>query len=85
MHDVNLTAEQHDVITKLQNNTQIVIMPADKGGNVVIMDMHQYDSMCRSLHITYIPRDDSDIQNEFRMIMMAYNEAVLDKETLFEG
>lgn len=42
----NITYQQHQAILQLQNNRDITIKMADKGGNVVVMDTENYRQMC---------------------------------------
>lgn len=42
---VNLTAGQKSDLLDLQRNPNIVIKPSDKGGNLVVMDVSNYESM----------------------------------------
>ena len=39
---MNLKKEEWQVITTLRNNKDIVIKPADKGGNIFIMNKQDY-------------------------------------------
>ena len=40
----NVTAEERKAIKKLQKETSIIILPADKGRATVIMDIDEYDA-----------------------------------------
>lgn len=33
----------------LQKNSNIIVKPANKGGNIVILDLMQYASMCEKI------------------------------------
>lgn len=45
----NLTPSQQKALTNLIANTTLVIKPSDKGDNIVVMDMEQYQCMCMKL------------------------------------
>lgn len=47
--DQNLTPRQRKALTRLQNNKDIIIKPADKGGNVVVQDLKQYKEICQKI------------------------------------
>lgn len=45
----NLTLAQIRAIKSLQNHPELTIKPADKGGNVVVMDVPFYEQMCLNI------------------------------------
>ena len=45
----NLTKQQSSVLRKLQRDTSITILPADKGNATVVMDRDFYDQKIRTL------------------------------------
>lgn len=45
----NLTANQRIALSSLQQNKNIIIKPSDKGGNLVVMDVNQYEHMVLAL------------------------------------
>lgn len=45
----NTTAEEFKAIKSLQNNPNITIKPADKGGGLVILNTKGYDLECKRL------------------------------------
>lgn len=44
--DYNLTQEENKALLALEQDSTIVLKPADKGGNLVIMSHEQYRKMC---------------------------------------
>lgn len=44
--NTNLNFKLRKALQGLQNDQQLVIKPADKGGNTVVMDSTQYQTMC---------------------------------------
>lgn len=49
LSDSNLTSRQKEVLISLQSNKSLIVKPSDKGGNLVVMDSHQYESMVMRL------------------------------------
>lgn len=45
----NLTLAQKEALRSLQQETRVTIKPSDKGGNLVVMDNSQYESMVMKL------------------------------------
>lgn len=45
----NLTIEQQQALARLKTYTHLVIKEADKGGQVVVMDVNQYKIMCKNI------------------------------------
>lgn len=45
----NLTLQQKAASKSLQTNSKIIIKPADKGGNLVIMEISQYETVCKNI------------------------------------
>ena len=45
----NITFEENKAIRELQQNPDIVVLPADKGNSTVVMDATEYDGKMRSL------------------------------------
>ena len=48
-HKSNLTKAERDDLKTLKSNTDIVILPADKGKAVVVMDSKEYTAQCETL------------------------------------
>lgn len=71
----NLTQQQSRAISKLQKNTDLFIKQSDKGGNLVLMTHHQYQTMCLKILSNsnwYSPIDNTFIQktiDEFRALI----------------
>lgn len=86
--DSNLTPTQLEAIKSLQNNLYIIIKPADKGGNLVIMNVEQYESMCRRILENsdwYRPISKTLLENfyvKYRgIISRALFQSTIDKDT----
>ncbi|CAJ0941725.1 unnamed protein product [Ranitomeya imitator] len=45
----NCSRQEMEAIKRLEQNTNIVIKPSDKGGNVVILGIKDYQEMCQSI------------------------------------
>lgn len=45
----NLSKPQQDALRKLKSHDHIIIKEADKGGQVVVLDMAQYKTMCTDI------------------------------------
>ena len=45
----NLSKEERMALKSLMDNKDIIILPADKGKSVVIMDKEEYESQCEKL------------------------------------
>lgn len=45
----NLDAQEIKAHEQLSSNDQITIKPADKGGNIVILDNEDYTTMCNKI------------------------------------
>lgn len=87
-NDTNLSKAQKQVIKSLQNNTDIIIKPADKGGNLVIMNTAQYETMYNDILLNktwHRPISKTVIENfckEYRSIILkAYQQGIIDQNT----
>lgn len=83
--------QQHQVVTLLQNNRDITIKMADKGGNVVVMDTDRtLRHICRYLSnrdwYSLISIESIQIfNNDYDMIITgAYNNRIIDQD-IFEA
>ncbi|XP_077344465.1 uncharacterized protein LOC143988608 [Lithobates pipiens] len=84
----NLSLQHRAAIKSLQKNTNLIIKPADKGGNLVIMEVVQYTSMCRNILSNrnwYRPISKTVILNYrniyLNLIFKAYQQGVIDLNT----
>lgn len=76
-------------MSSLQNNKELIIKSADKGGNLVVMDRSNYEQMC--LHVLqnrewYKPISQTVIEAYYReyknIITKAFANNLIDKPTL---
>ncbi|XP_073465040.1 uncharacterized protein [Aquarana catesbeiana] len=84
----NLSGAQKQALKSLQNHPGLVIKPADKGGNVVVMDVAVYEIMCRDILDNpdwYRPISRTLIENYAReyyeLIFSAYQKGIIDINT----
>ncbi len=83
----NLTSGQYKALDSLKNNSKIIIKPADKGSNVVILNKKDYiQEGLRQLHNTdfYAPQP-SDLTSDFHdevqsYVQKMYDEGEIDKK-----
>lgn len=45
----NLTKKEKTALKSLRDNHELMVKLADKGGNIVIMENHQYQEMCENI------------------------------------
>lgn len=84
----NLTPALIKAIKSLQNHPELIIKPADKGGNVVVMDVPFYEQMCldilnnrewyRPISKTLIDHYISEYQ---QLIFGAHQKGIIDSNT----
>ena len=81
----NLKKEERTAITTLRNNKNIVIKPADKGGNIVIMDREDYleEGLTQlSDHNHYELLEEGPTQNDnnkiYQVLQQAANLEIID-------
>ena len=82
----NLKKEEWIAINTLRNNRSIVIKPADKGGNIVIMDKEDYiQEGLRQLHKFYETLENDPTQNYnnqiYQVLYQATNLNIIDDKT----
>lgn len=84
----NLFPQLRKALVSLQNNKELIIKSADKGGKLVVMDRRNYEQMC--LHILhnrewYKPISQTVIESYCReygnIITKALSRNVIDKQT----
>ena len=84
----NLTGGEKSAITELTTNSEIILRPADKGSNTVVLSKKQYDDECRrlltgSIHYEEIPMPHpKETHDRGLMIISRLNKnGHLDKQT----
>lgn len=84
----NLTSSQCKAIKSLQTNPHIVIKPADKGGNLVILNVDQYETMCKKILDNtdwYRPISKTVLENFYvkyrSIISKALFQGIINKDT----
>lgn len=84
----NLSPRLRQALTSLQKNSELIIKPADKGGNLVVMDRTKYELMCLRIlknREWYRPISQTvkeSYYREFRnIITCALSNGLIDKQT----
>lgn len=76
----NMTRTEMQALKNLERDTSITIKPADKGGNLVIMDSQQYHNMCLTIlsdrdGYSILERDPTDVfHTELKNILQRGSE-----------
>lgn len=88
LHDSNLTHSQLEALFSLQKNQNLVVKPSDKGGNLVIVERYQYESMVMRLlnnRDWYKKISEGHIQlmaiRYRQLIESAYHQGLINKST----
>ncbi|KAM9330351.1 epididymis-specific alpha-mannosidase [Gastrophryne carolinensis] len=84
----NLNPALQKALDDLEHNQQIVVKPADKGGNIVIMSVHQYENMCMRIlnnkswyARASMSRLTRDAQEYHALVQEARDRGVIDAHT----
>ncbi|KAM9316432.1 uncharacterized protein PAF06_007451 [Gastrophryne carolinensis] len=84
----NLDENLHKAIKEFEANHQLVIKPADKGGNIVVMSTTQYEDMCMQIlnnknwyTRTPMSRLTRDAQEYHNLIKEALDQGVINAHT----
>ncbi|XP_040196440.1 uncharacterized protein LOC120929221 [Rana temporaria] len=85
--DNNLSKKQQQALTELTSNSELVIKPSDKGGNVVVMTRIQYIKMCDKILCNDnwykiiaeddVPKARSDY---ISLISLAFQQGLIDQD-----
>lgn len=79
----SLTQVQQSALTSIIQNDQIIVKPADKGVNVVVMYRNQHKQMCETiLNHEWYQQVSGDLLIS-AILVQAYQQALID-EDLFE-
>lgn len=84
----NLSPRLWQALTSLQKNSELIIKPADKGGNLVVMDHTKYELLCLRIFKNrewYRPISQTVIESYYRefrnIITCALSNGLIDKQT----
>lgn len=88
LHVHNLCSQHRKALRDLQYQPDLVIKPADKGGNVIVMDVGAYERMCLNIidnRQWYWPISKTLVDNftreYYNLIFKAYQLGIIDLST----
>lgn len=86
--DANLTPKLRKALKNLQGNKNLVIKPADKGGNIVVQDTKQYKEICLKIlrNTQWYGRSNLVAANKAhealtKIIIEAFDDNIIDGDT----